>query len=85
MNKQFADDLKARFSEFLAHSPAKDLERNAKEFLRSTLTRMDIVTREEFQAQCELAAQLRARVDALEARLSAIEGSAAPTRPDVAK
>lgn len=63
-------DLQQRIAELFRASPAADLERNVKAMLAQTFSRMDLVTREEFEVQLETVARLRARVEALEARLA---------------
>ena len=49
-----------------------ELDRNAKLLLQAALTRLDVVSREEFDAQAEQLARTRARVQALEAELAAL-------------
>lgn len=63
-------DIQQRIAELFRSSPAADLERNVKAMLAQTFSRMDLVTREEFEVQIETVARLRARVEALEARLT---------------
>ncbi|MFM1991447.1 MAG: hypothetical protein RJA99_4404 [Pseudomonadota bacterium] len=63
-------DVQQRIAELFRASPAADLERNVKAMLAQTFSRMDLVTREEFEVQLETVARLRARVEALEARLA---------------
>ena len=46
------DDLGARISEVLAASPAKDIEKNLRGMLSGAFSRLDLVTREEFDALC---------------------------------
>ena len=64
-------EAQARLTELLRNSPAADLERNLKALLAQTFQRWDLVTREEFDAQLERLDRLQARIDELEARLSA--------------
>lgn len=52
-----------------------DFETNAKAVLQSTLDKMDLVTREEFDVQKEVLGKTRARLAELEARLSELEAS----------
>jgi ubiquinone biosynthesis accessory factor UbiK len=81
MNHKIAEDLMSKFSDLLAHSPAKDLERNVKALLTSFFSRMDLVTREEFDLQRELLMRTREKLDRLEAKLTALEQQAsAPIR-----
>ncbi|HTC44549.1 MAG TPA: accessory factor UbiK family protein [Steroidobacteraceae bacterium] len=52
-----------------------DLEHNFRAVLRSTLGKMDLVTRDEFDVQTKVLERTRARLAALEARLAQLEGS----------
>ena len=54
-------------------SMGEDMERNFKSLLQSALARMDLVTREEFDIQLAVLARTREKVEALEARLAALE------------
>lgn len=53
----------------------QDLENNFRALLRERLGRLDLVTRDEFDAQARVLERTRARLEALEARLRALEGS----------
>jgi BMFP domain-containing protein YqiC len=67
------NDLQARFNEMLKNSPAKDVERNVKAMLAQGFTKLDLVTREEFDVQQQVLTRTRARVEELEARIAALE------------
>ena len=54
-------------------SVGEDMERNFKSLLQSALARMDLVTREEFDVQMAVLARSREKLEALEARLAALE------------
>ncbi|GAC1695146.1 MAG: accessory factor UbiK family protein [Steroidobacteraceae bacterium] len=56
----------------------KDLESNFRAVLREGLSKLDLVNRDEFDAQAKVLERTRARLEALEARLDALEGGAAP-------
>ena len=56
-------------------SVGDDLEKNFKAALQSGLTRLDLVTREEFEVQEAVLARTREKLAALEARLHEIEVS----------
>jgi len=58
-----------------------DLESNFRAVLRERLGRLDLVSRDEFDAQARVLERTRARLEALETRLAALEG-AAPADPD---
>jgi len=51
----------------------EDLEQNVRAALASALTRLDLVTREEFEVQNAVLARTRAKVEALEARVLKLE------------
>lgn len=57
-------------------SMGEDVERNFKSLLQSALARMDLVTREEFDVQLAVLARTREKLEALEARLAALEEDA---------
>jgi len=58
-----------------------DLEANFRAVLRERLSRLDLVSRDEFDAQARVLARTRARLEALEARLAALEGGATRDNP----
>lgn len=70
---KFLDEIAAKFSALLAASPAKDLEKNVRALLAATFTRLDLVTREEFDVQRELLARTRERLALLETRIVELE------------
>lgn len=51
-----------------------DLEAHAGRVLRDGARKLDLVSREEFDAQSQVLARSRALIDALEARVAALEG-----------
>ena len=50
-----------------------DLESNFRSMLRAAFERMDLVTREEFEVQQSVLERTRERLEALEAKLAAME------------
>ena len=66
----FFNDLQSKIGQVFENSPAKDLEKNMKAMLSQGFSRLDLVTREEFDVQAQVLAKTRAKVDALEARLT---------------
>jgi ubiquinone biosynthesis accessory factor UbiK len=55
-----------------------DLESNFRAVLRERLSRLDLVSRDEFEAQTRVLERTRVRLEALEARLAALEGAPDP-------
>jgi len=56
----------------------KDLEDNFRAVLRASLSKLDLVTREEFDTQARVLQRTRERLVDLEARLKALEGDTPP-------
>ena len=56
----------------------KDLESNFRAVLRERLSKLDLVSRDEFDAQARVLERTRARLEALEARLATLEGGTPP-------
>jgi len=60
---------------------SQDLEANFRAVLRSSLGKLDLVTRDEFDTQTRVLERTRARLAQLEARLQALEGTPAAAEP----
>ena len=73
LDPKFLEDLGAKMSALLANSPAKDIEKNAKAVMSGVFGKLDLVTREEFDIQAQLLARTREKLQALEARVEALE------------
>lgn len=69
----FFDDLQSKISQALENSPAKDIEKNVKAMLTQGFSKLDLVTREEFDVQTQVLAKTRAKLEALEARVTELE------------
>lgn len=69
------EDLSARISEFLAATPARDVEKNVKALLSSAFAKLELATREELDVQAKVLARTREKLSALEARVAALEAS----------
>ncbi|KWK71865.1 phosphoheptose isomerase [Burkholderia ubonensis] len=66
-------DLQSRVSDLLKNSPAKDVERNVKAMLSQGFSKLDLVTREEFDTQAQVLARTRVRLEELEKRVAELE------------
>ncbi|MFC3626275.1 accessory factor UbiK family protein [Vogesella amnigena] len=77
-SQKLFDEISNKISETIAASPAKDLEKNIKAMMAATFSRMDLVTREEFDIQQEVLAQTRAQLTAMESRLAQLEAQFNP-------
>lgn len=67
------NDLQSRVSDLLKNSPARDVERNVRAMLSQGFSKLELVTREEFDAQTQVLVRTRARLEELERRVAELE------------
>lgn len=72
MNTIFTD-IQTRINEALEKSPAKDIEKNVKALMSQGFSKLDLVTREEFDIQTQVLARTREKLEALEKRVAELE------------
>jgi BMFP domain-containing protein YqiC len=75
-NPKLLDEINERVKSVLAQSPAADIEKNLRVMLASWFSRLDLVTREEFDVQREVLKRAQDKVAQLEARLAELEAKA---------
>ena len=71
------DDIARRLMDNLPpalRATQRDLENNFRAVLRASLGKLDLVTRDEFDTQSRVLERTRAKLEALEARVKAMEG-----------
>jgi len=73
LNKQVIDEINSKVSEILQNSPAKDVEKNMRAVLSGIFSRLDLVTREEFDIQQEVLQRTREKLIQLEAKVKTLE------------
>jgi ubiquinone biosynthesis accessory factor UbiK len=78
MNEKLLSELSERLAAFAAANPAKDLEKNFRALLASAFSRLDLVSREEYDVQAQVLARAREKLVALEARVAELEARPAP-------
>jgi BMFP domain-containing protein YqiC len=80
------NEFQNKMSELLRNSPAKDVERNMKAMLSQGFSKLDLVTRDEFDTQTQVLMRTRARLEELEQRVAQLEaklgGGTAPGSQD---
>jgi BMFP domain-containing protein YqiC len=67
------EELSARLSAIIAASPAADIEKNARALLSGFLTKLDLVSREEFDIQAQVLLRTREKLKILEERIARLE------------
>jgi len=73
----FFNDLQGKINQALENSPAKDIERNVKAMMTQGFSKLDLVTREEFDVQAQVLARTRTKLEALELRVAELEAKLA--------
>lgn len=66
LNTKFFEEMSSKLNEAVANGPAKDFEKNARALLAQGFSKLDLVSREEYEV-------LAQRLDKLETRLAALE------------
>jgi BMFP domain-containing protein YqiC len=81
LNSTSLDDLARRLADSVPESVrsfGRDLEGNFKAVLQAQLSKLDLVSRQEFDVQAALLARTQALLTALEARLKELETKLTP-------
>lgn len=79
MTRNPFDEVAERLGQMLpegARDMRDDFERNARTMFQSTLQRMDLVTREEFDVQADVLARTREQLEQMKERVAALERQA---------
>ncbi|WP_296228444.1 accessory factor UbiK family protein [Ralstonia sp. UBA689] len=74
-------DFQSRVTEALRNSPAADIEKNVRAMMTQGFSKLDLVTREEFDVQSQVLARTRARLEELERRVAALEAQLGTPAP----
>ncbi len=83
LDPKLFDDLSKRVAAGLPQglqALQSDLERNLRGGLEAALSRLNLVTREEFDVQCAVLARTREKLQRLEAQVRALEAERPETR-----
>ena len=78
LNPKTFDEIAARIGQAIENSPVKDVEKNVKAMLASSLTRLDLVPRAEFDVQAQVLLKTREKLEALEKRVAQFEARFPP-------
>lgn len=88
MTRETIENLARRLAASLPkglQSVREDVEENFRAVLKSGLSRMDLVTREEFEVQQAVLLRSREKLDALEARLAELEAAPPAAKKKIRK
>ena len=70
---QLLDEINGRIRAILAASPVKDIEKNMRAMLAGAFSRLDLVTREEFDTQTKVLARTRVKLEVLQERVAQLD------------
>ena len=70
LNQKLLDEISTKVNELVAQSPVKDVEQNMKILLSGVFTKLDLVTRDEFNVQQEMLIRTREKLTEQEQKLS---------------
>jgi len=76
MNSKVIDELTQRLSGVLppgANVLKEDMEKNIRSVLHAAFSKMDLVTREEFEVQAQVLQRSRSKLEALEKQVAELE------------
>lgn len=72
-SSQKIDEISNKIRGIVRDSPLADVEKNISALLRGVFTKMELVSREEFDVQAEVLRNTRQKLTLLEAKLAALE------------
>jgi ubiquinone biosynthesis accessory factor UbiK len=72
-NSQVLNDLSNKINEIIKSSPLADMEKNINALIQGAFTKMELVSREEFDIQTEVLRNTREKLLKLEAKLAELE------------
>ena len=73
INNQVINDLSNKIKDILKESPLGDADKNIHALFQGMFTKMELISREEFDVQAEVLRNTRAKLVQLEAKLSELE------------
>lgn len=75
------NDLSNKIIGLVESTPLPDIKKNLHALIQGAFTKMELVSREEYDIQVATLAQAQNKLSALEARLSAVESQLKQTQP----
>lgn len=73
INVPIIEELSNKINEIIKSSPLADVEKNVNALIRGAFTKMELISREEFDVQTEVLRRTREKLEALEKQLAALE------------
>ena len=76
-NTGFFEDISNKIKDMAKTSPLEDLEKNVNALLQGAFTKLELVSRDEFDVQADLLRLTRKKLEDIQARIDALESKAA--------
>lgn len=73
LNSDKVNELSNKIREIFKNSPVMDLEKNINALLKGAFTKMELISREEFDVQAEVLRNTRSKLKLLESKIAALE------------
>lgn len=73
INSEAINEISSKIKEILENSPLSDADKNIHALIQGMLTKMELVSREEFEVQSEVLRNTREKLAQLEAKLAELE------------
>jgi len=73
VSTQLIEELSLKIRELIKDSPATDMEKNFRALLQGAFTKLELVSREEFDVQADALRHTREKLDLLQAKLAKLE------------
>jgi hypothetical protein len=66
-------EISDKISQIIENSPISDIEENINALLQSTFTKLDLISREEFDVQTQVLKRTRLKLEDLEKKIDALQ------------
>lgn len=73
LQNKWLEDVSGKISQLISETPASDVEKNLRALLQAAFAKLDLVTREEFDAQAQVLVRAREQLTMLEKKLGELE------------
>lgn len=73
LKAQKIEEISIKIKEIIKSSPLADVDKNIHALIQGVFTKMELVSREEFDVQAEVLRNTRAKLELLEAKLKMLE------------
>lgn len=73
IDKNKIQEISDKISKIIENSPISDIEENINALLQSTFTKLDLISREEFDVQTQVLKRTRLKLEDLEKKVDALQ------------